>query len=71
MTERKVYEYTREDLVRAIGNGLVADQHFQATWKKPIEKEIEPYDVTIFLGDSVTEYHSFFRLPVVVPIGAY
>jgi hypothetical protein len=71
MTERKVYEYTREDLVRAIGNGLVADQHFQATWKKPIEKEIEPYDVTIFLGDSVTEYHTFFRLPVVVPIGAY
>jgi len=70
-TERKVYKYNREDLVRAIGNGLVADQHFQATWKEPIKKEIEPYDVIIYLGDSVTEYHTFFRLPVVVPIGAY
>lgn len=71
MSERKAYEYKREDLIRVIGDGLVADQHFQATWKKPSKQEIEPYDVIIYLGDSVTNYHTFFRLPVVVPIGAY
>ncbi len=71
MDERSVFRYDREDLLRAIGNGLVADQHFHATWKKPVKNEIEPYEVVIYLGDDTTDYHTFFRLPVVVPIGAF
>jgi hypothetical protein len=69
--ERKVLRYSREELKRAIGLGLRADQHFQATWRDPREEAIEPYDVIIYLGDDETSYHTFFRLPVVVPIGAF
>jgi hypothetical protein len=71
VSERKTFRYSREELLRSIGNGLVADQHFQATWKEPVEKEIEPYEVIIYLGDDFTDYHTFFKLPVVVPIGAF
>ena len=71
MDERSPFEYSRLELTRAIGTGLVADQHFQATWKEPVEKPIEPYDVIIYLGDTITDYHTFFRLPVVVPIAAF
>jgi len=70
LAERKLHRYSREDLKRAIGRGLVADQHFQATWREPRKEPIMPYDVIIFLGDDSTNYHTFFRLPVVVPIGA-
>lgn len=68
--ERKVWRYSQEELKRAIGRGLRADQHFQATWREPKDEIIEPYDVIIFLGDDESSYYTFFNLPVVVPIGA-
>ena len=51
--------------------GFRADQHFQATWREPRDEAIEPYDVIICLSDDQTSYFTFFRLPVVVPIGAF
>lgn len=69
--ERKVWRYSQEELKRAIGQGLRADQHFQATWREPKNEPIEPYDVIICLADDETSYHTFFRLPIVVPIGAH
>ncbi len=36
--ERKIFRYDKEELLRAIGSGIVIDQHFQATWKEPIDK---------------------------------
>lgn len=68
--ERKVRHFSSEDLKRTVGRGLRCDQHFQATWKEPRDEPIEPYDVILYLGDNQTSYHTFFRLPVVVPIGA-
>lgn len=67
--ERKRRRYTREELLRTIGLGLRADQHFQATWREPQDESIEPYEVLICLTDDEGSYHTFFRLPVVVPIG--
>ena len=69
--ERKVRRFTREQLLRTIGLGLRADQHFQATWREPRDEPIEPYEVLICLTDDRTSYFTFFRLPVVVPIGAF
>jgi hypothetical protein len=69
--ERNVWRYSRETLLAAIGRGLRADQHFQATWREPRDQPIEPYDVVIGLGDEVSSYYTFFRLPVVVPIGVW
>jgi hypothetical protein len=68
--ERQEKDFTREELFEAIGTGLVAEQHFQATWREPRDEAIEPYDVLIYLGDSATTYHTFFNLPVVVSLGA-
>lgn len=67
--ERTARPYTRGELVEAIGDGLLAEQHFQATWLKPCEEAITPYDVIIYLGNTATAYHTFFRLPTVVPLG--
>lgn len=69
--ERKVRRFSREQLLRTIGQGLRADQHFQATWREPRDELIEPYEVLICLTDDQTSYVTFFRLPVVVPIGAF
>lgn len=69
--ERHELRFTKKDLEEVFGGGLRCDQHFQATWKEPKDEAIEPYDVIIYLGDDVTNYHTFFRLPVVVPIGAF
>ncbi len=69
--ERYVWRFTKEELQEVFGSGLRCDQHFEATWKEPRNEAIEPYDVIIYLGDDVTDYHTFFRLPVVVPIGAF
>jgi hypothetical protein len=69
--ERNVWRYSRNTLLAGIGRGLRADQHFQATWREPRDEPIEPYDVVIGLGDEVSSYYTFFRLPVVVPIGAW
>jgi hypothetical protein len=69
--EREDRPYTREELAKAIGSGLIAEQHFQATWMEPKDEAIEPYDVTIYLGNTATPYHTFFRLPTVVPLGAF
>jgi hypothetical protein len=67
--EREVWRYSAEDLKRAIGCGLRADQHFQATWRDPREEPIEPYAVTIYLGDDETVYHTFFELRPTVALG--
>lgn len=69
--EREVRRFTREQLLRTIGLGLRADQHFQATWREPRDEPIDPYEVLICLTDDQTSYFTFFRLPIVVPIGAY
>jgi hypothetical protein len=69
--ERKVWRYTREDLLRSIGRGLRADQHFQATWRNPQDTAITPYDVIICLSDDATSYHTFFRLQPTVSLGMF
>lgn len=69
--ERKTRSFTREQLLRTIGLGFRADQHFQATWREPREAPIEPYEVLICLTDDQTSYFTFFKLPIVVPIGAF
>jgi hypothetical protein len=69
--ERKVWRYTREDLLRAIGVGLRADQHFQATWREPSDRPIEPYPVVIALSDDETYFHTFFELRPTVALGAF
>jgi hypothetical protein len=69
--ERKVWRYSREDLLRAIGNGLRADQHFQATWREPRSEPIAPYDVIICLSDDESSFHTFFRLQPTVSLGAF
>jgi hypothetical protein len=71
LDERNVRRYTRTELLAAIGQGLRADQHFQATWKEPRPEPIEPYEVTILLSDDESSYYTTFRLPVIVPIGAW
>jgi hypothetical protein len=71
LEERKVKRYSREELKRAIGMGLRADQHFQATWREPRDESIEPYPVTICLGDDASPYHVFFELRPTVPLGAF
>jgi hypothetical protein len=68
--ERNVRRYSREELLAAIGQGLRADQHFQATWKEPRPDPIAPYEVTIILSDDESSFYTIFRLPVIVPIGA-
>lgn len=70
LEERKKRRYTRDELVAAVGFGLRADQHFQATWIEPSEEFIDPYEVTICLSDDATHFHTFFTLPVTVPLGA-
>lgn len=69
--ERQVRRYTKEELLRTIGAGLRADQHFQATWKEPSDKPILPYDVVICLSDDATTYHTFFTLQPTVALGAF
>lgn len=69
LEERRLRRYTRAEFVAAIGHGLRADQHFQATWIKPRPDPIDPYEVTIFLSDDATDYHTFFTLPLTVPLG--
>jgi hypothetical protein len=69
--ERRVWRYSREDLLRAIGRGVRADQHFQATWREPREDFISPYDVIICLSDDATSFHTFFRLRPTVSLGAF
>ncbi len=69
--ERKVWRYSREDLLRAIGRGLRADQHFQATWREPRKDPIAPYDVIICLTDDASSFHTFFRLQPTVSLGAF
>jgi|SRR5882724_9830067 len=71
LEERKVWRYSREDLLRAIGRGLRADQHFQATWREPRKEPIAPYDVIICLSDDATSFHTFFRLQSTVSLGAF
>jgi hypothetical protein len=70
MEERNVWRYDGTTLKAAIGRGIRADQHFQATWKEPRDERIEPYEVVIGLGDEVSSYFTFFKLPIVVPLGA-
>lgn len=70
VAERKSWKYSREELKRAIGFGLRADQHFQATWREPRDEPIEPYEVVICLSDDESTFHTFFNLPLIVPIGA-
>jgi hypothetical protein len=67
--ERKVQRYSREELLRAIGAGLRADQHFQATWREPKEEAIEPYPVVIGLSDDSTYFATFFELRPTVALG--
>jgi len=69
--ERQVWRYSREDLLRAIGRGLRADQHFQATWRDPKEDPIEPYPVVICLSDDETYFHTFFELRPTIALGAF
>jgi hypothetical protein len=69
--ERSVRRYSKEELKRAIGFGLRADQHFQATWREPKDEPIEPYPVTICLADDETSYHIFFELRPTIPLGAF
>lgn len=70
LDERQPRRYTREELQAAVGLGLRADQHFQATWIEPENKPIEPYDVVICLADDATDYHTFFRLEPTVSLSA-
>jgi hypothetical protein len=69
LDERKVRRYSRDELKAAVGLGLRADQHFQATWIEPRDEPIEPYDVIICLADDTTPYHTFFRLQPTVSLG--
>jgi hypothetical protein len=69
--ERKVWRYSREDLLRAIGFGLRADQHFQATWREPKDEPIEPYPVVICLSDDDTYFSTFFELRPTIALGAF
>jgi hypothetical protein len=69
LSERHLQRYSAQELKRTIGFGLRADQHFQATWREPRNEPIEPYEVIIGLGDDVTNYHTFFRLSPVPPLG--
>lgn len=69
--ERKVRSFTRDQLLRTIGLGFRADQHFQATWREPRDEAIEPYEVLICLTDDQSSYFTFFKLPIVVPLGAF
>lgn len=68
--ERREFSYSKADLQAAIGQGLLAEQHFQATWNEPKNEAIEPFDVILYLGEAETKYHTFFKLPVTVPLGA-
>jgi hypothetical protein len=68
--ERKVWRYSRDELLRAIGRGLQADQHFQATWREPRRDPIPPYEVIIGLSDDSTSFHTFFRLQPTASLGA-
>jgi len=71
LEERRVRQYTRDELKAAVGLGLRADQHFQATWIEPKDELIRPYDVIICLADDVTYYHTFFRLQPTVSLAAF
>lgn len=71
VSERKIWKYSREDLQRAIGSGLRADQHFQATWREPKDEPMEPYSVIICLSDDETYFHTFFELRPTVALGAF
>lgn len=69
LEERKVQRYSRTDLLRVIGAGLRADQHFQATWREPKNEPIEPYPVIIGLSDDETYFNTFFELRPTVTLG--
>lgn len=71
LAERKVWRYSKEELIAAVGLGFRADQHFQATWIEPKDEPIEPYDVVIGLSDDESDFHTFFNLPVTVSLGAF
>lgn len=71
LEERNVRHYSLEELRRAVGSGLRADQHFQATWREPKDEPIDPYSVIIYLGDDATSYHTFFKLEPTVSLGAF
>lgn len=69
LDERRERRYPVNDLKQVIGQGLRVDQHFQATWREPREEAIAPYPVTIYLGDDVTAYHTFFELRPIISLG--
>lgn len=69
--ERKQRRYSKLEIQAAVGCGLVADQHFQATWIEPKDQAIEPYNVVICLADDVTTFHTFFELKPTVTLGAF
>jgi hypothetical protein len=71
MDERQVRRFSKDEMKTAIGLGLRADQHFQATWIEPRDTPIEPYDVIICLGDDTTPYHVFFNLQPTVSLGPF
>jgi hypothetical protein len=71
LDERRLRKYTVDELKAVIGNGLRADQHFQATWIEPRETPIAPYDVTIFLSDDVSDYYTFFELSPTIKLGLF
>lgn len=68
--ERKIERYTRIELERAIGAGLRADQHFQATWREPKPDLIEPYPVVIGLSAESNKFSTFFELRPTITLGA-
>jgi hypothetical protein len=68
--ERKPWRYSKEELLRTIGAGLRADQHFQATWREPKKEAIEPYPVVIGLSDDETYFHTFFELRPTIVLGS-
>jgi hypothetical protein len=71
LQERKVHRYSTRELKEAVGDGLRVDQHFQATWIEPQQVPIVPYEVTIFLSDDSTDYHTFFVLEPTISLSAF
>jgi hypothetical protein len=71
LQERRKHRYSVLELKEAVRHGLRVDQHFQATWIEPKDEPIAPYDVTIFLSDDATSYHTFFTLSPTIKLGAF
>jgi hypothetical protein len=68
--DRNVWRYTRDVLRQAIGRGLRAST-LPGHLARPRDEVIEPYEVVIGLGDELSSYFTFFRLPIVVPLGPF